>query len=385
MTHRPRVDAVDLTRGVIMIIMALDHTRDFFGMPGAQPTNLATTTAALFATRWITNICAPVFFLLIGTGARLSLRKQSVSELARFLVTRGLWLVVAEVVVARCLAYQFNVDYRATMLLVLWAAGWCMMALAALIRLPMAAVLTIGLGMIAGHNVLDGVRVNAWWWAVLHGPGMVIARPDFTVFAAYPLIPWIGVTAVGYALGTVYDWERARRQAFLVRAGVAASAAFVLLRFVNGYGDPAPWSLQGTPLFTALSFLNTSKYPPSLLFLLMTLGPALVLLAALERDGLRALRPALTIGRVPFLYYVGHFALIHALAVAVCLVRYGSAHWMFESPDLGNYPFTAPPGWGYTLPVVYGVWALVVALMYPLCRWFAGVKQRNGAWWLSYV
>jgi uncharacterized membrane protein len=379
------VDAVDLTRGVIMIIMALDHTRDFFGMPGAQPTNLATTTAALFATRWITNICAPVFFLLIGTGARLSLRKQSVSELARFLVTRGLWLVVAEVVVARCLAYQFNVDYRATMLLVLWAAGWCMMALAALIRLPMAAVLTIGLGMIAGHNVLDGVRVNAWWWAVLHGPGMVIARPDFTVFAAYPLIPWIGVTAVGYALGTVYDWERARRQAFLVRAGVAASAAFVLLRFVNGYGDPAPWSLQGTPLFTALSFLNTSKYPPSLLFLLMTLGPALLLLAALERDSIRALRPALAIGRVPFFYYVGHFALIHVLAVAVCLARYGSAHWMFESPDLGNYPFTAPPGWGNPLPVVYGVWALVVVLMYPLCRWFAGVKQRNSAWWLSYL
>jgi uncharacterized membrane protein len=368
-----------------MIIMALDHTRDFFGMPGAQPTNLAVATPALFATRWITNICAPVFFLLTGTGARLSRRKQSAGALARFLLTRGLWLIVAEVTVARTLAYQFNADYRVTMLLVLWAAGWCMIALAALVHLPTRVILAVGVLMIAGHNLLDGVSFPGAWWTILHGPGFVINTPRVVMFAVYPLVPWIGVTAVGYALGEVYAWDAARRRVFLWRLGALLVAAFVLLRVANVYGDPVRWQTQSTALYTVFSFVNTTKYPPSLLFLLMTLGPALWLLAWADGRAASALRPALTIGRVPFFYYVLHFALIHLAAAAVCLARYGSAHWMVASPDLGHYPFSAPPDWGYPLPVVYLVWALVVASMYPLCRWFAGVKQRRREVWLSYL
>lgn len=384
MTHRPRVDAVDLARGLIMILMALDHTRDFFGMPGADPTNLATTTPALFFTRWITHLCAPMFFLLIGTGARLSLRKQTVGSLARFLVTRGLWLIVAEVTLAR-VAYQFNVDYHVTMLLVLWAAGWCMIALAACVWLPGRAILGLALVIIAGHNLLDGVRLPAWWWAVLHGPGFVVNRPGVVVFAAYPILPWIGVTLAGYALGAVYDLDRAVRRGVLVRLGAVLCATFVVLRAINVYGDPSRWSVQATPLFTALSFLNTTKYPPSLVYLCMTLGPALLLLAWADREVPRALRPALLIGRVPFFYYIVHFASIHALAALVCLVRYGTALPMTASPDLGHYPFSAPAGWGYSLPMVYLAWLSVVLWMMPLCRWFAGIKQRHPHAILSYL
>lgn len=381
---RQRIDAIDVVRGIIMVLMALDHTRDFFGMPGAQPTNVANPSVALFATRWITHICAPVFFLLTGTGARRSLATSTTPELSRFLLTRGIWLLVVEVVIAR-FAYQFNVDYRVTMLLVLWALGWSMIALAALVRLPVGAVLAVGLTLIAGHNAFDGVSIAHPVWNVLHAPGFLVNRPAFTVFVAYPLIPWIGVTAVGYALGAVYDWPPARRRVLLVRLGLALVAAFVALRWTNLYGDPSRWALQATPAFTLLSFVNTTKYPPSLLFLMMTLGPALLLLATVDRGTPSWLRPALTIGKVPLFYYVVHFALIHLLAVLVCLLRYGTAYWMFASPDLGRYPFTPPPNWGFPLPVVYLAWATVVAIMYPLCRWFAGVKGSRRTWWLRYL
>ena len=384
--RRTRVESVDLVRGIIMVIMALDHTRDYFGIPGQNPTDLGTATAALFATRWITNICAPVFFLLTGTGAFLSLRRKSVGELSRFLFTRGLWLLVVETVVMRCLAYQFNVDYRVTLLLVLWALGWSMIALSVLVRLPTTAVAVFGALMIVGHNLFDGVKTANVIWTVLHAPGFLVNTPEHVVFAAYPLIPWIGVTALGYALGKVYSWEQERRQTFLLRAGVALAVAFLVLRGVNVYGDPARWSAQGTTLFTALSFLNTTKYPPSLLFLLMTLGPAMLLLRVVDGGTPPWLRPALAIGKVPLFYYMLHFFLIHLLAVLTCYARYGSARWMFESPTLGNYPFTTPPGgWGYSLPVVYLVWAFVVVAMYPLCRWFASLKQRRSDPWLSYL
>ncbi len=382
---RPRLESIDVVRGVIMIIMALDHTRDFFGIPGQNPTNLATTTTALFMTRWITYFCAPVFFLLTGTGAYLSLGRKGTRELSRYLLTRGLWLIVLELVIARCLSYQFNVDYRVTMLLVLWALGWSMIALSALVWLPVSVVTAVGIVMIAGHNLLDSVRSANPLFAILHAPGFVLNTKAHIVFVAYPLIPWIGVTAAGYALGQIYRWDAGRRRAFLLRLGFAMSAAFVLIRGINVYGDPARWTSQKTVVLTMLSFLNTIKYPPSLLFLLMTLGPAVLLLWAADRGTPQWLRPASIIGKVPMFYYLLHFTLIHLLAVVVCYARYGSAHWMFESPDLGNYPFTAPPGWGYTLPVVYIIWIAVVLTMYPLCGWFAALKQRRSDRWLSYV
>jgi uncharacterized membrane protein len=384
-SNRVRLESIDLVRGAIMIVMALDHTRDFFGIPGQNPTDLASATAGLFLTRWVTYFCAPVFFLLTGTGAYLSLRRRSPGELSRFLLTRGLWLIFLEVVLARCLAYQFNVDYRVTMLLVLWALGWAMIVLSALVRLPASAVTAFGVLLIAGHNLLDSVRSTNPLWSILHAPGFVLNTAEHVVFVAYPLIPWIGVTAVGYGLGQVYAWNAERRRAFLLRLGLASSLAFLVIRGLNTYGDPSRWMPQKNAAFTVLSFLNTTKYPPSLLFLLMTLGPAMVFLWAVDREVPRILRPAVVIGKVPLFYYLLHFALIHVLAVATCYLRYGSAHWMFESPDLAHYPFSAPPGWGYSLPVIYLTWAFVVIAMYPLCRWFATLKQRRNDAWLSYI
>jgi uncharacterized membrane protein len=379
-----RIEPVDVVRGVIMIIMALDHTRDFFGIPGQNPTDLATATPALFLTRWITHFCAPVFFLLTGTGAYLSLRRKSPGNLSGFLFTRGMWLIFLEVTLVRCLSYQFNFDYRVTMLLVLWALGWAMITLSALVRLPAFVATALGVLMIAGHNLFDSVKSTSPLWAILHSPGFVLNTPEHVVFVAYPLIPWIGVTAVGYGLGQVYAWDADRRRTFLVRLGLALSLAFLVIRGLNIYGDPSRWMRQKTAVFTVLSFLNTTKYPPSLLFLLMTLGPAMVFLWAVDRGTPRVLRPALVIGKVPMFYFVLHFALIHLLAVVTCYVRYGSAHWMFESQDLGHYPFSPPPGWGYSLPVVYLAWAFVVVAMYPLCRWFAALRQRRSDPWLSY-
>jgi len=384
-SNRARIESVDVVRGVIMIIMALDHTRDFFGIPGQNPTDMATTTAALFFTRWITHFCAPVFFLLTGTGAYLALRRRTPGELSGFLFKRGIWLIFLEFVVVRCLAYQFNFDFRVTMLVVLWALGWAMITLSALVRLPAYVATTFGVLMIAGHNLFDSVKSVNPLWSILHSPGFVLNTPDHVVFAAYPLIPWVGVTAVGYGLGQVYGRDSDRRRAFLLRLGLALSVAFLVLRGINAYGDPSRWMPQKNMLFPVLSFLNTTKYPPSLLFLLMTLGPAMIFLAAVDRGTPRLLRPALVFGKVPMFYFVLHFALIHLLAVVTCYVRYGSAHWMFESPDLGHYPFSAPPGWGFSLPIVYLVWAFVVVAMYPLCRWFAALKQRRSDPWLSYL
>ena len=385
MPGRARLESVDLLRGVIMILMAIDHTRDFFGIPGQNPTNLATATAGLFLTRWVTHFCAPVFFLLTGTGAFLSLRRRTPAELSWFLATRGLWLIVAEVVLLRCLAYQFNFDFRVTMLLVLWALGWAMITLALLVRFPAWVATAFGIVLIAGHNLLDAVKSAHPLWAILHQPGFVLNTPEHVVFAAYPLIPWVGVTAVGYGLGQIYRWDAERRRRFLLRLGLALTAGFVVIRGLNVYGDPSPWAAQHSSLFTVLSFLNVTKYPPSLSFLLMTLGPALLVLYAVDRRVPALLRPAVVIGKVPMFYYMLHFALIHLLAVITCWVGWGSPHWMFESPDLGHYPFTPPPGWGWQLPVVYLAWALVVLLMYPICRWFAGVKARRTDAWLSYL
>jgi uncharacterized membrane protein len=368
-----------------MILMALDHTRDFFGIPGQNPTDLATASAPLFLTRWITHFCAPGFFLLMGAAAAQARGRRGAGAFTRFLLTRGLWLIVLDVILLRCLVYQFNADFRVTMLIVLWALGWSLIALAALHRLPLWLLTTIGVVMVAGHNLLDTVRTANPFWRVLHAPGVVAAVNGHIVFAAYPLVPWIGVAALGFALGAVYAWPAGKRQAFLLRAGTAASLGFLVVRGINQYGDPAAWTHQRAPVLTVLSFLNTNKYPPSLDFLLMTLGPVLLALAAAERFPAAWPRVTLAFGRVPLFYYTLHFFLLHAAATVLCAVRYGSIHWMLESPDLGNYPFTPPPGWGFHLPLVYAIWIAVVAATYPLCRWFAGVKARRADPWLSYL
>jgi uncharacterized membrane protein len=326
-----------------MIVMALDHVRDFVGTR-VNPTNLDVTTVPLFFTRWVTHFCAPVFFLLMGTGAYLSLRRKSKPELSRLLLTRGVWLIVLELVIMRCLGFQFNFDFRLTMIFILWALGWAMIVLAALIFLPDWAVVAFGVVLITTHNLFDTVQSQNPLWVVLHQPGFLLDNPRHAVFVAYPLIPWIGVTAIGYELGRIYSWPAERRRAFLVRVGLALTAGFFVLRAINIYGDPNRWSVQKSAAFTLLSFLNTVKYPPSLLFLLMTLGPAMLALAALDGRSPRVLRPALIIGKVPLFYYILHIPLIHLIALAICYARYGHVYWVFQSPDIGQYPFVAPPG-----------------------------------------
>jgi uncharacterized membrane protein len=383
-TKRVRIESIDVVRGLIMILMALDHVRDFFGNSGFNHTDPATTTIPLFFTRWITHFCAPVFFLLTGTGAYLALGRKTKPELSRFLITRGLWLIFLELTVTRCLGWQFNFDYHLTLLLVLWALGWSMIVLSGLVYLPASVVTAFGVVMIATHNLLGSIQSSNPLWSILHSPNFIVNNPGRIIFVTYVLIPWIGVTAAGYGLGQIYSWPTARRKAFLLPLGVGLTAALVVLRWINVYGDPLPWSTQRSAAFRVLSFLNTTKYPPSLLYLLMTLGPALLFLWAVDAGTPRWLQTPLIIGKVPMFYYLLHIPLIHLLAVAVCYVRYGQVHWMFESPGLGDFPITKPPGWGYSLPIIYLVWAVVVLTLYPLCRWFAGLKRRRSDAWLSY-
>ena len=352
--RRTRMVSVDLLRGAVMILMALDHTRDYFGDAAASPTNLATASTALFLTRWVTHFCAPVFFLLTGVGAYLARGQRTPSELSRFLLTRGLWLVVLELTVMRAL-WQFNLDYRLTILTVLWALGWSIVALAGISRLPLGMAVALGAGLIALHNLADAVPPGAFGtlaplWSVLHQPGPLLVTERVFVLLAYPLIPWIGVTAVGFGLGRVLTWPTDQRLAFLLRLGVGLVAAFVLLRAVNLYGDPLPWSPQGSTLRTVLSFVNTNKYPPSLLFLLMTLGPAVLALRFIEghvraggtdradRGLPSALQPVLVFGRVPLFFYLLHVLIIHGLAVGASAVRFHAVHWMFESPTPTVFP-----------------------------------------------
>jgi uncharacterized membrane protein len=237
-SKRVRIESVDVVRGAIMIVMALDHVRDYFSNPGFEPTDLSRTYVALFFTRWITHFCAPVFFLLTGTGAYLSLRKQSPAQLSRFLLTRGLWLIFLELVVVRCLGWHFNFDYHLTLLIVLWALGWSMIVLSALVYLPASWVTAFGVVMLAGHNLLDPVQSSNPFWSILHSPNMVWSDGQHFVFALYPLIPWVGVTAAGYGLGQIYSWASERRQKFLLRLGVGLTGAFVVIRAINIYGDP---------------------------------------------------------------------------------------------------------------------------------------------------
>jgi uncharacterized membrane protein len=409
---RPRLDSIDLLRGIVMVIMVIDHTRDFVHGPALRydPTDLARTSLAVFMTRWITHFCAPVFVFLAGVSAYLlKMRGRTASELSAFLFTRGVWLLAVEVFVLHVLIW-FSVDFSFIGLMqVIWAIGWSMIVLAALVHLPVRAVAAFGVGMIALHNLLDGVRVAPWnfegpapsavakLWMVLHQPGFtpVFGPESPVVWLQYPLIPWIGVMAAGFAFGALYELEPARRIRITRRLGLALIAAFVLIRAVNVYGDPSRWSVQPTALFTALSFINTTKYPPSLLYLLMTLGPALVALAWFDKRASRAgsatapmpgrSGPAaalITFGRVPFFFYLLQWVLAHTAAITASAIAGKPFGYLFLTPPA---IFNPPPGNGFHLWTVYLCWACIIAIEYPLCRWFAGVKQRRRDWWLSYL
>ncbi len=377
-----------------MILMAIDHVRDFINRAAMsfQPTDLSRTTTALFFTRWITHFCAPMFAFTAGIGAFLWLQRgRTKAQLSWFLVSRGLWLALLDLTVLRFITFS---DWRwhntLVILLVFWMLGLCMVALAALIHLPMRALLVFSLVMVAGHNLLDPLRPAqfgqaAWLWDILHAQA-VFRVGGVAVLSAYPLIPWIGVMALGYCFGPVLLWEQARRRRFLLRLGVGLATAFVAIRALNVYGDPLRWSAQHSSWFTVLSFLNCTKYPPSLLFLLMTLGPGIAALAWFDRMQLSPNNPLIVFGRVPFFFYVIHLALIHALAILLGFLRYGAGSYLaLPPPSMGGPPNLFPPNYGFSLWVVYVVWIAVIALLYPVCRWFAGLKRTRRDWWLSYL
>ena len=401
---RTRLGSIDLLRGLVMIVMVLDHTRDFVHIGGltGDPTNLATTTPLLFMTRWVTHYCAPLFVFLAGTGAYLQRsRGMSTRELSRFLFTRGLWLIVLEATVIRITTW-FNLDYSYLMTLqVIWTLGVSMMVLAALIHLPLGVIAGFGLTMIVLHNAFDGIRVMSWQgpgspvpsvaaklWILLHQPAEffpVLGDGSPVVFVVYPLVPWIGVIAVGYVFGSIYTLDPARRRTLLLRIGLGLIAAFVVIRATNLYGDPRPWSPQSTVLFSVLSFVNTTKYPVSMLYLLMTIGPALLALAWFEsrRSPSRAEQIVTRVGRVPLFFYLWQWVLAHGVAIAVSAAAGKDLAWYFMTPPA---IFAAvPANAGFDLPIVYLCWAAVLAVLIPMSLWFARVKERNPSWWLKYL
>ncbi|MFN2637808.1 MAG: DUF1624 domain-containing protein [Gemmatimonadaceae bacterium] len=400
--RRTRVDSVDLLRGLVMVIMMLDHTRDFVHSQAFQfdATDLTRTYPILFFTRWITHFCAPVFVFLAGTGAYFQeMRGKPKRDLSRFLVTRGLWLIVLELTVLRVSIF-FTVDYNVffAFLQVIWVFGWSMIVLAALIHLPQRVVLFGSLGVIALHDLLDGVTVAAGQGPGTHIPGfgaslyMIFHQPGLifpfgaggpAVMVLYPLIPWVAVMAVGYVFGALYRLEETERRRFLLRLGAVTTVGFLVIRAINVYGDPAPWSVQKNPVMTALSFLALSKYPPSLLYLMMTLGPAMLFLTWFDgRTHGPVSRFFIMFGRVPLFFYLLQWVTTHTLALIAGKIAGHPTDYLFS--DLAFAPPPAP-GSGFNLATVYVLWVTGVLLLYPLCRWFAGVKARRHDWWVSYI
>jgi uncharacterized membrane protein len=381
---RPRLDAIDFLRGLVIVVMVLDHARDFLGGSALNPRDVH--EPALFLTRWITHFCAPVFVFLAGVSAFLyASRGRTPREVSWFLLTRGLWLILIEVTLVR-LGWTFNLSYDFVIFQVIWAIGAAMVTLSGLIFLPRWAIAAFAVLMIAGHNLLDGIPASAfgeagWVWAFVHAPGMLQPAPGIQVLALYALVPWVGVMAAGYAFAPVVLLDEVARRRAILYTGLAVTTLFVTVRLLNAYGDPQPWSVQDGTLATLLSFINAEKYPPSLVYLSMTLGPALILLALLPAARGPLSRALVTIGRVPFLVYVAHIFLLHAMALVLAAVTLGETAWLFEGMPI----ISKPQGYGVPLPLVYLLWLLAVAALYPLARWFAALKQRRSDWWLSYL
>jgi len=397
--HVPRLDCVDLLRGIVMVLMALDHTRDYFVAPGFSPEDLAHTTGPMFFTRFITHFCAPAFFLLAGTGGYLSLaRGKSVGEISRFYWTRGLWLVLLSLtVVSYAWTFTFHFWYGE----VLWALGFCMVAMAIIVRLPLRWIAASGVGMIVLHNLLDPINPGifgkfAGFWLLLHGHGYGWMLPGRNIFlVSFPLIPWLGVMAAGYALGALLTRGNWRKPVFAI--GALLTVSFLVLRIFHlyGNGDPAlqPWEgdgaglwrLQPTLAMSVVSFFDTSKFPPSLQFLLMTLGPCLMLLAGLDMiDAKRGIARFLRVfGRVPLFYYILHLFLIHSLAVWVGLALHQPVSWLMHGAFMMQVP---PPSYGHGLTFIYAMWALAIILLYLPCKVFMEFKREHeNWWWLRYL
>ncbi|MCX2681396.1 heparan-alpha-glucosaminide N-acetyltransferase domain-containing protein [Galbibacter sp. EGI 63066] len=387
-----RIESIDILRGVVMVIMALDHARDYFhyGSFYGNPTNIETTTPILFFTRFITHFCAPVFVFLAGTAAFLYGSKKTRPELFKFLFTRGLWLILLEIVVNNIIWFT-DITYSLLVLQVIWAIGVSMICLSFLIYLPRKVILIIGIILIAGHNLLDGIVMEGTSfrsiiWYILHQDKFLALDSSHMVVFHYPLIPWIGLMALGYLFGTFYQkgYNVKTRQKWLLRIGFGVTVMFFVLRGLNSYGDLVPWAIQETTTKTILSFFNVTKYPPSLLFLLITIGPSILFLYYFENAKNKLTNFFLVFGRVPLFYYFVHVFVIHALAIAGMAIFGGNWHDMiidaegFMNANLATY--------GYSLIIVYCVWISVILLLYPFCKKYMIYKANNkNKWWLSYL
>jgi uncharacterized membrane protein len=396
---RYRIESIDLLRGVVMVIMALDHARDYFHLGALvnDPTALATTTPIIFFTRFITHFCAPVFVFLAGTSAFLYGSRKTKPALSKFLFTRGLWLIFVEIIIMDFIWF-FDISYSTILLQVIFAIGVSMIVLGILIYLPQKAILVLALVLIAGHNLLDGITVegnsfSSIVWYMLHQHSFIEFSENFVMIFDYPVLPWIGVMALGYCFGGFYakDFDAAVRKKWLLRLGLGAIVLFFILRSINVYGDPIPWAIQKNTTFTILSFLNVTKYPPSLSFLLITLGPALLFLYGTESIKNKITDFFLVFGRVPFFFYILHALTIHLFALLGLLVTGGDwkimiLDWraiMLSESVLADSKLAS---YGYPLWVVYLIWITIVLLLYPLSKKYMIYKASNkDKWWLSYL
>jgi uncharacterized membrane protein len=389
LTGTKRIQSVDILRGIVMVIMAIDHIRDAWALTLFIPEDMAQTTPGWFFTRWITHFCAPVFVFLAGTSAFLYMKKiQDKKELTSFLLSRGIWLVIVELIIMN-LIISFEIPFTGLVFVqVIWVIAISMFALAGLIWLPKKWILAISLIMIAGHNLLDPIRAEsfgsfAWIWMLLHEQGVFLYGTGRPFLVAYPIIPWIGVMGAGYVFGVVFTWDADRRKKFLLRAGTLIVLLFITLRFLNVYGDPSPWSLQRNGFYTLMDFLNTTKYPPSLLYLCMTLGPALLILVPLEHFAGRMAEALRIIGRVPFFYYIVHFFLVHILAVITYSLIYG--RYVDFLNMMANNNFNFPEEYSPQVWVVYVVWGVLLYPLYRMCKWYNTYKFSRTSKWLKYI
>lgn len=389
-----RLSAIDALRGLAIVIMAIDHVRDFFLFGAEQdPMNNPNISVAIFATRWITHFCAPVFVLLAGTSAGLMTARKSPAELASFLFKRGLWLLLVECVVISTamtfapLGVKDVGGLTMVILQVISAIAISMMLLAGFQFMGRRACFVMGAVIIAGHNLLDYVwpvsqmfDQQTWpLWVALHLQMSRTVGP-FMIFFSYPILPWLGVMLLGFGIAGVFELSAERRNTILLRSGFVLLAAFLIIRALDVYGDPNHWQRQPVGIIaTVMDFLNTTKYGPSLLFLLMIYGPAAILCAKADRFTGFIKDALVMFGRVPFAFYVAHFFLIHALSILLGIFQGFSASQFF------TIFLFYPKGYGLSLPGVYGVWMLVIVMLYPFCRWVAGVKARRRDWWLSYL
>lgn len=388
-TKTARIPSIDLLRGLVMLIMAIDHLRDMLHLGHPNPTDLQTTTPALFFTRWITHFCAPTFVFLSGISAFLAGRRRTHSELAGFLIKRGFWLIFVELVIIN-FATSLDPAYHLIVLQVIWAIGASMVILGLLVWVKAGpkTIGVVGLLLFAGHNVIDllhdkTIDTNVAWRLFFSASGFSTVdriTPGHFLMIAYALLPWTGVMLIGYALGTLYTKDAKTRKKILTTISLTMLAVFMILRAFNIYGDPAPWSAQKNAVTTIISFLNVTKYPCSLLYLCMTLGVSILILANTEKVSGRFSRILIVYGNVPFFYYVCHWFLAQALTVALF---FSMGHHLDEAYR-SDFPFS-PNNFGVSLVGLYAVWLLLITLMYFPCRGFSNYKKTHSQWWLSYL